>query len=315
MKVGYIGGFWASNIGNSFYNLGALYLLKEVYGKDNVYFIPDPPCWMWKVKNHYDFISNVDLDLIFISGPCLNYDILDIYKPIFNSFKKNNTKIAFISTGASNYTEDEAKFVKNFLSQYDVQFMSTRDEETYSLYKDCTFPVYNGLCTSMFLNDAVNVIPMNSHEEYNVMNFAFLSEPFIGNIGNTYSVEKRRFFNFQKTLDGLKVVRTNNDIFTRVKYKLFNRDNIYYSDLPYGYLSILKHSNKVFSDRVHTCAATLIFGGKAMYIKGSKRSHDGRNNLFKRIKADSIYTEPTSLNFEFIKKEKDDMRIFIENHK
>ena len=28
-KVGYVGGFWASNIGNSFYNIGAIHILKK----------------------------------------------------------------------------------------------------------------------------------------------------------------------------------------------------------------------------------------------------------------------------------------------
>jgi hypothetical protein len=312
MKIGYIGGFWASNIGNSFYNLGALSLLKTLYGEDNVYFIPDPPGWMWKVENHYDFISNIDLDLVVISGPCLNKRIINVYKSIFDSFEKNKTKIAFISAGASSYTDDEAKVVQNFLNNYDVQFMSTRDEETYTLYKDCTFPVYNGLCTSMFLNDAVNVIPMQSNEKYAVMNFAFFHEPVIEKKESKYIIKKRNLFNFQKTLDGLKIVRTNNDIFSRRKYKIFNRENIYYSDLPYGYLSILKHANIVFSDRVHTCAATLILGGKAMYIKGSKRSHDGRNNLFKRIGVENIYLEPTGLDFDYINEEKHNMRKFLE---
>jgi hypothetical protein len=39
MKIGYIGGFWATNIGNSFYDLGVLHLLEKLYGKENVYFI------------------------------------------------------------------------------------------------------------------------------------------------------------------------------------------------------------------------------------------------------------------------------------
>jgi hypothetical protein len=312
MKIGYIGGFWATNIGNSFYNLGALYLLKEVYGEDNVYFIPDPPQWMWKVDNNYDFISNINLDMVFISGPCLNYSISRVYKRIFDNFKKNNIKIAFISTGASEYTQEESIFVKNFLSEYQIEFIMTRDEETYNLYKDSKFKTFNGLCTSMFLNDAVKVIPVNNNKQYIVFNFAKFQEPIITKENDKYILTKKSIFSgFQKTLDNLKVIRTNNSMFCRLKYILFDRDNIYYSDLPYGYISILKHSNLVFSDRVHTCACTLIMGGKAMYIKGSKRSHDGRNNLFKRIKVDSIYEEPTSLDFDYINQEKEKMKTYL----
>ena len=311
MKIGYIGGFWATNIGNSFYNLGALHLLKEVYGEDNVYFIPDPPQWMWKVDNNYDFISNINLDIVFISGPCLNYSMPRVYKKIFDKFKENNIKIAFISVGVSAYTNEEAKFVQNFLHSYEISFMMTRDEETYNFYKNCKFPTYNGLCTSMFLNDAINVIPMKK-EDYIVFNFAKFKEPIIENNYGKYNYKKKSIFEkFQTSLDGYKIIRTNNSMFCRLKSILFDRDNIYYSDLPYGYISILKHANLVFSDRVHTCACTLIMGGKAMYIKGSKRSHDGRNNLFKRIKVNSIYKEPTSLDFEYINSEKDKMKTFL----
>ena len=52
MRVGYIGGSWSTNIGNSFYNMGALWLLKNVYGNDNVSFIPDPPQVYWGSLDH-----------------------------------------------------------------------------------------------------------------------------------------------------------------------------------------------------------------------------------------------------------------------
>ena len=82
---------------------------------------------------------------------------------------------------------------------------------------------------------------------------------------------------------------------------------MYYSDLPYGYLSILRSAKYVFSDRVHTCAAGLIFGSKCMYIKGGSRSKDGRNSLFHRLGLEGIYTEPVSLDFDYIKTEKENM--------
>jgi hypothetical protein len=315
MKIGFIGGFWASNIGNSFYNLGALYLLKKVFGSDNVFFVPDPPQWLWKVNNNYDFISNINLDMVVISGPCLSYKLPKVYKNIFDNFKKNNIKIAFISAGAAAYTKDEADFVNNFLSEYNIEFIMTRDQETFNLHENYNnINFFNGLCTSMFLNDAVNVTPMKKDEKYSVFNFAKFKEPIIKKSGSKYVISKRGFRSFQKSLNEKKIIRTNNSVFSIFKFFLFNRDSIYYSDLPYGYLSILKYANLVFSDRVHTCAATLIMGGQAMYIKSSKRSYDGRNNLFKRIMADSIFLKPTYLNFTYINQEKAKMEIFLSNY-
>ncbi len=320
MKIGYIGGFWATNIGNSFYNLGALHLLKKVFGEDNIFFVPDPPQWFWsKVKNDYKLIEKLDLDMFVISGPCLNSSLIKVYKPLFEVLKNNNKKLAFISTGASTYTTEEAEEVSAFLNNYSVEFLMTRDSTTYDLYKErVNTKVFDGICTSMFLNDAVNVPKVN--DEYIVSNFAYFKEPEITYDGEWIAKHKTLPF-FQNKINGYKVVRTNNAfLIPRIPklhegYMLFKRDNTYYSDLPYGYLSILKSAKLVFSDRVHTCAATLIFAGEAMYIKGSRRSADGRNNLFTRIGVDTIFSKPTKLNFSFIDQEKDKMLTFLESYK
>jgi len=321
MRVGYIGGFWATNIGNSFYNLGALHLLKKVYGEDNVYFIPDPPQEYWsKISNDYKMIQNLDLDLFIITGPSLNTWHIDVFKPIFDELLKKEKKLAYLSVGASAYTEEEASLVSEFINNYPVEFIITRDETTYNLYKDkVNTKIYNGICTSMFLNDAVNVPIVN--DDYIVSNFSYFKEPFIWNESGEWKHKHTFIPKFQKVINNYKVVRTNNSFFIPSFPKLhkgkliFNRDNIYYSDLPYGYLSILKSAKKVFSDRVHTCAATLILGGEAMYIKGSKRSGDGRKNIFSRIGLEDIFERPVKLDFNFIKEEKNKMEQFLDDHK
>jgi len=317
MKIGYIGGFWATNIGNAFYNLGALHLLKKVFGEENVYFIPDPPQeYFSKIKNDYKWIQHLDLDLFIITGPSLNLWHIDVFRPIFDVLKSRGKKIAYLSVGATQYTQEEAETVSDFINQYDVAFMMTRDEVTYNLYKEKLHTkVFNGICTSMFLNDAVRVPDVD--DEYIVSNFSFFKEPFIEKKDGQWQATHTFIPKFQKEIDGVKVVRTNNSFLIPMIPKLhdgrlvFNRENVYYSDLPYGYLSILQSAQKVFSDRVHTCAATLILGGEAMYIKGSKRSCDGRNNLFSRLHVESIFSKPTKLDMNFIASEKKAMEQFL----
>jgi hypothetical protein len=321
MKIGYIGGFWATNIGNSFYNLGALHLLNDVFGKNDVYFLPDPPQEYWsKIKNDYKWIQNLDLDLFIITGPSLNKWHIDVFKPIFDVLKSKNKKIAYLSVGASTYTENEADLVSEFINNYPIEFIMTRDEITYNLYKNkVNTKIFNGICTSMFLNDAVNVPKVN--DNFIVSNFTFFKEPFIEYKNNNWIYTHSFFPKFQNEINSYKVVRPNNSFFIPILPKIhkggliFNRDNIYYSDLPYGYLSILKSAKKVFSDRVHTCAATLILGGEAMYIKGSKRSADGRKNLFLRIGLNDIFKKPVSLDFNLINKEKEKMKFFLNEYK
>jgi hypothetical protein len=314
MKIGYIGGFWATNIGNSFYDLGAISLLENIYGKENVYFIPDIANWFWKVSNNYEPLFDIKLDICLFAGPIFNQGIFN-YNTIFDNLLEKDIKIGFISSGASLYTLEEKNNVCNFLKKYkkNISFISTRDNETYNLYKDFGVNCYNGLCTSMFLNNAVNIPALEKN--YIVYNFHYFKEPFINLINNNAKVSKRSsLLSFQDTLNGMDIIRTNHETFTRFKWLLFNRPNMYYCDIPYGYLTIYKNSRYVFSDRVHTCAATLILGGTAMYIKGSKRSNDGRNNLFKKIGVEDIYNEPVKLNFEYINKEKSKMIEFINSN-
>jgi len=326
MKIGYIGGFWATNIGNSFYNLGAVHLLENVFGKNNVSFIPDPPQEYWsRIDNDYKFIEKLDLDLFLLTGPSFNLELISVYRPIFDKLKQCGKKIGFLSVGASNYTESEANAVSEFLNEYPIEFIMTRDSVTYNLYKDkLKTKLFDGICTSMFLNDVVNLANVN--DDYIIFNFSPKKEPKISMENGKYSTKysKSPWWwrpTFQKELDGNKIVRTNNNFFIPkipILHKgkgLFYTKDMYYSDLPYGYLTILKSAKLVFSDRVHTCAATLILGGSAMYVKGSARSHDGRNNLFSRIGVKEIYNKQCKLDFSFINKEKVKMLDFLVDYK
>ena len=51
-KVAYIGGCWSTNVGNGFFNLGADYVLKQVFGTENVNMVMDQSAFTpgWKRK-------------------------------------------------------------------------------------------------------------------------------------------------------------------------------------------------------------------------------------------------------------------------
>lgn len=314
MNVGYIGGFWATNIGNSFYNIGMLWLLRSVLGEKNVHFIPDPPQVNWpRLRSDYSLIDKLEIDLYIISGPILGYAVEQIYSHIFDRISENGGKIGFISAGAVDYTEDEANFVATFLNKYNVSFVFTRDSETYNLLKNklVTY-VYDGLCTSMFLNDAI--APPKVKEDYVVTNFPYWHEPVIKTIDSQWLVEKRPILSRQNEILGYPIVRLQsagimpNFRFLKTDRLLYTRNNMYYSDLPYGYLSILKSAKYIFSDRVHTCAAGLILGTRCMYIKGQRRSRDGRNNIFLRLGLSDIFHKPVALDMLYIETEKNKMK-------
>ena len=59
---------------------------------------------------------------------------------------------------------------------------------------------------------------------------------------------------------------------------------------------------------MHTCAAGLILGSSCMYIKGQRRSKDGRNNIFLRLGLHDIFERPVALDMSYIESEKKIMK-------
>ena len=306
MKIAFIGGSWSSNIGNAFYNLGTQALLSSIQGIET-YFIPDPPQWKQEVTNDFDLIGNLDVDLVILTGPCLNLKLEKIYSKSFANLLARQVKIGFISAGMSLYDEGEAKSVISFLKQYNPSFLFTRDSDTYNFFNRLEHTtVYDGLCTSMFLNNAVDVAPLALNDYY-VFNFDGHKEPYIelNNQGQYVISQGQR--NYQQTLNKSPIIRTDNRAITEGYRVIYSRPNVYHSDLPQGYLSIFKHAKIVFSERVHTCASTIILGGTAQFVPLAKRSFEKRSRLFERIRLPEIFEKPSQLNFEYIEQEKDKM--------
>jgi|GEM_PF-2341278 len=90
------------------------------------------------------------------------------------------------------------------------------------------------------------------------------------------------------------------------KQKRWIQESIVVSDHPYEYLNVFGNSSETYSDRVHACIATLIYGGKAKYFDDS-----GRANLFERIGIGNIRNNLMTLDMSFIEKEKEKQLAFL----
>lgn len=312
MKVAYIGGSWSSNIGNAFYNLGTQALLESITDLE-VYFIPDPPHWKQFVEADFDLIGNLNVDLVILTGPCLNLKLAKIYQKICHKLAERNIKIGFISAGMSLYDRGEAEAVISFLQEIKPVFLFTRDRDTFKWFEDLKETiVYDGICTSMFLNDAVKV-PDLAIDEYYVLNFDEKKAPNIELVEyGVYKISAGRR-KPQETINNLPIIRTDNRSIDEGYKNIYSIPNVYHSDLPYGYLSILKNAKVVFSERVHTCASTLILGGTAQFVPIAKRSFEKRSRLFERIGVRDLLERPCQLNMEYIEEEKRQMKIALEN--
>jgi len=320
MKIALVSGAWSSNIGNAFYNLGGIYLLEKL-NVGEVFFVPETP--RWRVYNltvqDFDLTRYLEVDLIILNGPCFFYRLKEIFEETFNELKKRGVKIGFISAGMMRYTQEEADEVISFLNKFEPAFITTRDSETFNFFngkvKNCE--VYDGICNSMFLNDAVRVPDLNI-KDYYIYNFDADHEPIITFEDNIFKItpyRKKTFFSKKRklpqSLNEKRIIRTSNNSIDSPIEQIYFTDNTYHSDLPYGYISIIKNADTVFSERVHTCATALIMGRKAYFIPIASRSHDNRSYLFKRLKVEEIFQKPTQLDMKYIENEKLKLEDFL----
>lgn len=317
-RVAYVTGGWASNIGNAYYNLGMLHALRRVFGEANVFAVPDVAAWVWSVEDNFEPLRHLDVDLLLLSGPTLAAGMEDRYRSVFDALVERGGRFGFVSAGAAAYTGEERDTVLRFLARYPgrVAGLATRDSDTYGLYRDADFPVHDGICGSMFLDEAVRV-PDLDHEPYVVFNFPRAEEPRL-RLRDDGSVRVRRRLlarrlpgRVQRELAGMPVIRTQSNPYNRDPRRTFDRPRMFYWDTPEGFLAIYKNARMVFSERVHTCASTLVLGGTAMYVPGSARSRDNRNALFQRLRLDDIYQRPVRLDRSFLEGEKAELLRFL----
>ena len=236
-RVAYLGGQWATNIGNAFYNVPLVHLLGEIYGFENVYQVPDLSGWYWRSDNAYDVVADVDADLFVLSGPSFSLG-LEMYRPVFKVLREAKARIAFISVGAEKYSPEERELVFEVLQGLadSLAFVATRDSETFTLYKDLPCPVYDGICGSMFLDDAVKV-PALRRPPYVVVNVDRRFEPrlrwdglkiaveavepqpaevsLIGRVGRRLRQSRPSQSNFAASVGPFDILRTQSGAFSR----------------------------------------------------------------------------------------------------
>jgi hypothetical protein len=312
MRAAFIGGFWSRNIGNSFYNIGTEIFLKKI-GVENVFFIPDPPQWEHpELNSDLDIIGLLDVDVVILTGPCLNLRLHSIYSRIFDKLKQRGVPFGFLSAGMSLYDEGEARFVADFLQEYCPKFLFTRDLRTYELLgRHGLRDIRDGICLSFYLSDLAGGLPSLATPPYALLGFDEAEPVLAGSRLEGFSTlaKESSFFMRPKPIpcefiDGLPVLRIRNDSSALPVSKIYSRPNSYHSDIPYGHLTLIKNSKFVLSERVHTCAAALALGTPVQYISHSPRSREQRFSLFANVGASDIQRKPIQLDSAFVSERK-----------
>lgn len=346
-RVAIVSGFWAQNIGNSFFNIGGMWALQNVFGKENVQFIHDKPSYRTfydqskgDPKNYVGIHEMLDIDYLVIQGPALTTNLKSIWGATFRKLKASNIQVIFNGVAFFKYTEKEIKEVKDFLDVYPPHLISTRDEVTFNIIKDWGIPVHNGLDGAFFVPKAFS--PLSFKEDYYTFNFDRFPEPSIvldpkNNEFDYYFEYKNRtwglsipkiqqFFSLRgksqaylghlldrrelpSEIDSHKIIRTEHRYTPHMTRKIYQHPNAFVSDEAFSYLSIYANTSLTLADRVHACVMTLAYGNPAMLFTISPRQA-----LFKRVKADGIREQPTSINLDYLDQEINAQIAFLKHH-
>lgn len=349
-KVAYCTGFWCTNIGNAFFSMGVEYALKKILGEENVTVVSDYQTYtnsigkrLYKHKNQFDYIKNLDVDYVVLAGPVISKYFLYLWKDTIVELNKRGIGYILLSTGIMKLDEESKKECLDFFKEYPPYIMCSRDLETYNLLKDYATNSYNGICFSMFVSDYYHPCKIKSDAENITINFDKLKEPIIVENDNVNNNNKKFTFNgkdYEIKYSGLlnkiatktdrytdaliyvlslfpskkinekigeySVIRTDHRFHPHFRTKIYNQKDSFCADLPYGYLNIYANSALTLSDRVHACAVTMALGNSSMLFSKTNRS-----GLLDRVGATTVCEKPTKIDLKALKVEKDNMLDWI----
>lgn len=209
-RVALVGGQWAQNIGNAFFNLGGEYVLKQVFGPDAVGFFQDQPNYRTlhnkfkgNPRNYADFVRDLDIDYLVLQGPVLNGWMRISWEETFRALRAKGVRIILLSCAFFKFRDSEIAAVKSFLEEYPPALISTRDNRSYEILKNWipAVPKYNGIDSGFFLNRCVTPFKTRADARYVAVNFDRYPEPALSvqNPGDKFNsreieIEGRTYF-------------------------------------------------------------------------------------------------------------------------
>lgn len=283
-RVLYYGGLWPTNMGNSFIDIGAMYLLKETLPEAKVYQasrfsrfyaqhrggrgVP----WLRNDWQALDVAAYADVDYVVVAGNVTHTDFIRIEGPTIQALVKRGAKFVVLGGGCSIYTRGEYDAFRDFMRSVDTFAFVARDQTSYDVFNGAARFSYSGIDCAFFLSDALDPMRL-CLDDYVVCTFDDQE--------------------FEKGLDlkGETVVRARHYSFG-VRERLVKKlPDTLVSDIPHDYIYLYAGAKATYSDRVHACVATLAFGHEARLFSSTPRAQ-----LFAEVGAGDILTQLTKVD-------------------
>ena len=341
-KVAFIGGFWSPNIGNAFFNMGAQYVLNQVFGEDNVTMVFDQPAYItqWNTQKGnppqaIDYWAHLNVDYVVLLGPVITKAFLNVWKPTLEILKSRGIKYMILSAGMMKYDERVIEGVKEYFKTNPPYVMTTRDSDTFNTFKDFVPNIYDGICFAFFMPECYKPISTDL-KPIMAVNFDKIDEPYI------YIDEPKKNADISFEFDGQKIGMKFGGLISRLGLKTdrFTDALVYMmSPLPRGkrplkigkyniirtdhrfspmfMRKVYRYNNSFCADIPHTYAN--IYAESELTL--SDRVHacavtlaygnaaylfakTGRSALLHRVGAVDIEKKPVKIDLDYLKNEK-----------
>lgn len=314
----YCGGNTMDNLGNGFLDIGAWHQLKMVCPDAQVISIsntsPEKAFFFGAKhglkqsgagrKGRFDLRTKFEGDYYVFTAACLCDSWFEINREFLDWLAEKQHKVIILGasgsdSGSLQYNKVELDRIRDRVARLNLYLMTTRDHGTFDAFGDLATHAHNGVDCAFYLKDAFSPAKMDI-APFDVFTFDAMKEPNI-----LTSRDILRLCHKASDVDCLSRTVRHPD---KVLGMMHKRDWV--SDFPEDYLHIYGNCNTVYTDRVHACVASLIFGNKAMYFGNSPRS-----GLLSRVLGEAdIMKEPVSLDMDFIEQEKRMQLDFIKQY-
>lgn len=336
-RVACINGYWCTNIGNAFYNLGAEYVLRQVFGDENVHMIFDQTAYINRGKNiptALDYYAHLNVDYVVLLGPVLTRNFLRIWRKTLDHLKQRGIGYILLGAGMMKISPEELVRIKDYFRENPPFVVTTRDRDTYRELKGCVPRLYDGICCAFFMPECVRPVSTDLKPVL-ALNFDKTEEPKLyidekigGDLsfdfdGHTISLRYKSLLNriAQKTdrftdaliymksilprgkrpekLGEYTLIRMDHRFSPLIKRKAFRYANSLCGDMPQLYANVYAEAELTLSDRVHACAVALAYGKAACFF-----AKTGRSALLERVGAAGIDKAPVKIDLQALAEEK-----------
>lgn len=320
MKI-LIENFETCNIGNDIYMSNITSLVRKV--TSNKAFISERPIardfvlsrsigslgkFIFKKDNLFNSPYKIydQVDLVILSGPWISTKsrCTEGLKIFLEDLRRKKIPYGFISVGSYFYNKEEKNYFSDLLKKYPPLFFTSRDNETF--YSFSKFAKYSlmSICNSFFS-------PINFPKDN--------EKDLVG------CWDDNKIFKYSELLKiieliGISELQKYRPIISPIAAGNIMKLKIRNSPIPcllsvsfHDYLDFYSKTSLMLSSRVHCCAPTLAYGGKAILLNNSPRKYLFDAAEVKKEKLDRTNFSIMSIEIDYIQEKYMEIYKFLKN--